>query len=79
MSFDLNLENMNIIFFFFNILWLINLLPQQIDKRTAVFSLQLTLGLMVLPEFTPFPHTAHLEARLVNQKLDPLKGNIYKW
>ncbi|XP_040920447.1 uncharacterized protein LOC121199644 isoform X2 [Toxotes jaculatrix] len=36
------------------------------DMGMAVYSLHLTFGLMVLPEFAPFSHTAYLEAKLVD-------------
>ncbi|XP_053301387.1 uncharacterized protein LOC128460294 [Pleuronectes platessa] len=36
------------------------------EKGKAVFSLQLTLGLLVLPEFAPFSQAANLEASLVD-------------
>lgn len=32
----------------------------------TVYSLHLTFGLLVLPEFAPFSHTAYLEAKLVD-------------
>ncbi|XP_074471896.1 uncharacterized protein LOC141756224 [Sebastes fasciatus] len=39
---------------------------QMKETGITVYSLHLTFGLLVLPEFTPFSHTAHLEARIVD-------------
>ncbi|XP_041661286.1 uncharacterized protein LOC121521400 isoform X2 [Cheilinus undulatus] len=36
------------------------------EKGMTVLSLHMTLGLLVLPEFAPFSHTAYVEARLVD-------------
>lgn len=41
-------------------------ISQQKETGITVYSLHLTFGLLVLPEFTPFSHTAHLEARIVD-------------
>ncbi|XP_042359983.1 uncharacterized protein LOC121955951 [Plectropomus leopardus] len=39
---------------------------QMREMGITVYSLHLTFGLVVLPEFAPFSHTAYLEARLVD-------------
>ncbi|KAA8583106.1 hypothetical protein FQN60_015652, partial [Etheostoma spectabile] len=39
---------------------------QMTEKGTTVYSLYLTFGLLVLPEFAPFSVSAHLEAKIVN-------------
>nr|XP_046229753.1 uncharacterized protein LOC124050865 [Scatophagus argus] len=39
---------------------------QMREMGITVYSLHLTFGLLVLPEFAPFSHTAYLEAKLVD-------------
>ncbi|XP_071396804.1 uncharacterized protein [Centroberyx affinis] len=39
---------------------------QMKEMRMTVYSLHLTFGLLVLPEFAPFAHTAYLDAALVD-------------
>ncbi|KAK2856121.1 hypothetical protein Q5P01_004856 [Channa striata] len=39
---------------------------QTAEEGLAAYSLHLTFGLLVLPEFLPFSHTAHLEAKLTD-------------
>lgn len=43
-----------------------SLISQQRDNGKTVYSLHLTFGLLVLPEFVPFSHTAYLEAEMVH-------------
>lgn len=42
------------------------LLSQQRDMGYTVYSLHLTFGMLVLPEFAPFSHPVYLEAKLVD-------------
>uniref|UniRef100_A0A671W4U6 ZP domain-containing protein n=1 Tax=Sparus aurata TaxID=8175 RepID=A0A671W4U6_SPAAU len=39
---------------------------QMSEKGVTVYSLHLTFGLLVLPEFAPFSHTAYLETKLMD-------------
>lgn len=57
-------------FFFLNLLFFLLLISvyisQQSEKGVTVYSLHLTFGLLVLPEFAPFSHTAYLETKLMD-------------
>ncbi|KAK9531422.1 hypothetical protein VZT92_010849 [Zoarces viviparus] len=47
---------------------------QKEEMEITVYSLQLTFGLLVLPEYAPFSHTASLEARLENKVPPSVSG-----
>ena len=54
-------------FFCFYVLLLISIcISQQREMGVTVYSLHLTFGLLVLPEFAPFSHTAYLETKLTD-------------
>ncbi|XP_068610217.1 uncharacterized protein [Brachionichthys hirsutus] len=45
------------------------------ETGTTVYSLRLTFGLVVLPEYAPFSHAAHLEATLVGEVPPSVSGD----
>ncbi|XP_068593470.1 uncharacterized protein [Cebidichthys violaceus] len=47
---------------------------QMEEMGMTVYSSQLTFGLLVLPEFTPFSHTTYLEAKLENKVPPSVSG-----
>ncbi|XP_034554945.1 uncharacterized protein LOC117823812 [Notolabrus celidotus] len=44
------------------------------ESGTTVYSLHMALGLLVLPDFVPFSHTAYLEAKLVDIVAPSISG-----
>ncbi|XP_076613030.1 uncharacterized protein LOC143336650 [Chaetodon auriga] len=47
---------------------------QKKEMALTVYSLHLTFGLLVLPEFAPFSHTAYLEAKLTDMAPPSVSG-----